>query len=282
MRTIPTLVLLLLCASCSEPWREPGGSDWTQVEVGWRRVACGLHEGGEVECWGREEEFLEGTYVQIAGGDLFYGLDDQGQVLSWSAEGGTRLLEADTPMVRIWGFEDGVCGIDAQGSVYCELMHRDRLTRLSPSGPFTGLAAWNLQLLEARWCGLRVDHTLECFDVEIDGIEGEYSQIAGSTWYGFCALDLEGSAHCWQNGQLARGADGPFQQVDMYEDVDERPLACGLLESGEVECWTVGEWEPDYEPLPDERYQQISVGFAALCGLREDGKLECSRHDCGY
>ena len=75
--------------------------------------------------------------------------------------------------------------------------------------------------------------------------------------------------------------------------------ACGLLASGEVECWHmcsgfVAGWVPcnpdstgqprsaiDVDRLPDGEFVSISAGGAETCGVRPGGRVECW-HTCSF
>lgn len=255
----------------------PEGSNWVDVEVGWDRNACGLEEDGTIFCWGPLHQSGDGAYQRVSAGEDFWGLDLAGIVHGPMYS--PIAVSASTAMVDVQGTLTGVCAVDEGGAVWCDDGETPpSLEPLNLSWHVSGLA---LTYSDFTGCTLGTDGTIRCLSHDGDEpllLVGEYSALSSSESRTYCALEVDGGARCWDREfHPATGSEGPYLMVDVGGS--GWPLACGVLLTGEVECWGPLEVEPDYDEFPAGDYTILSVGSMALCGVQQGGTLACVDHE---
>lgn len=165
------------------------------------------------------------------------------------------------------------CTLDDAGQVDCVLANG--YERLQP--PTTLPVLTHLTVGEVHACGITVEGKPVCWgsnyygQLNVPDVDGTLIQIdAGANHT--CALDTNGEAICWglgNNLQLEPPAGAAFSHVDA---VDVR--SCGLLTNGEVICWS-----DDARRSPQDMtgpFVEFDIRSGALCGLTEDGQIQCS------
>ena len=247
-------------------WDLPLGDDFTMVSVG-ENHACGLRGAGEIECWGGWEWRNLGW--GYGGGSPPQGLFRSVSVGRWHACGLRLDGEAEC-----WGvysahgmpprYYDGIRIPEAPGGEFADVQ---------VSGDFA--------------CGLRPGGEVECW--------GQRHPTSEHGDWG--ASNLEESMAIWAALDAARARElekRPAGPKGAYVEIavgDEH--ACGLLASGEVECWHVcsgfvagwvscgpissGELRSaiDVDRLPEGEFVSISAGGNETCGIRPGGRVEC-------
>ena len=187
------------------------------------------------------------------------------------------------------------CGLRVDGTVECFGKHdRGWGKTASQDGVFS-------QIVASRHhnCATRPDGSLRCW------YEGETSFInasgrivtssgamiehqgAGDTfgmnssWYQ-CRLNADGSALCTRDSRLtiSNTRTGPFKAIAVAQY-----FACGLLETGSLECWGLKPGlltgEADYDvPEPDWKYKYVAGFRYQVCAIKDaedetDGTAIC-------
>ncbi len=104
----------------------------------------------------------------------------------------------------------------------------------------------------------------------------EVSALTLVDWYPE-SLTLIGSASWLVEGVgSARRDDDPgvSTSLTVYESVEAgNAHICGLLESGQIECW--GDHRDDRTEVPDGRYQAVAAGFRHTCALDMSSQVVC-------
>jgi len=166
-----------------------------------------------------------------------------------------------------------LCTLDDAGQVDCVLAQG--YERLQPPTSLPVLTV--LTTGEAHACGITVEGQPVCWgdnffgQLNVPEVDGTFIQIdAGANHT--CALDTNGEAVCWglnTNLQLEAPVGATFSQVDTAE-----VKSCGLLTNGEVICWS-----DDPRRSPQDLagpFVKIDLRSGAVCGLTEDGRIQCS------
>jgi hypothetical protein len=123
-------------------------------------------------------------------------------------------------------------------------------------------------------CAVRADHSAACWgmnrDTEAELPDGQYRYV--TTGWGSpgvaCAVKLDGSVVCTGREFIGRGPATPaiaFRQIAIAT-----ADACGVSESGEMQCWGGGMFTP-----LSERISSLSAGYDFLCMLTTAGQIKC-------
>ena len=88
-----------------------------------------------------------------------------------------------------------------------------------------------------------------------------------------CGLRTSGELACWGDNEYGQtnAPEGSYTAVGVAVN---SPISCGLRETGAIECW--GDTAAFEDDLPTGSYIAISAGFFHVCGLRENGELDCT------
>ena len=214
----------------------PPASPLTSLTFG-RDRACGLVEGGAIQCWGGVgDDIPTGTFTAV------------------DANG--------------W-----VCGIRTDGSVACPEERKYGLK--APDGPFVSVStAFGGRTGDAVACALRRDGGVECWGPEWEvefkrtGVpKGRYSQISvGGDICGVTTGEaIECSGRLYDAGEIP---EGPFSSVSVGIS-----HACALKTDGAVRCW--GDDSDGQAYSPPGAFTAVSAGAGFSCGLKSDGSAMC-------
>jgi hypothetical protein len=198
--------------------------------------------------------------------------------LSYVAPGSERGVEivSDPPVnaARIAVTDGGdtptFCAVTTSGGVECWGGNRELHAR-PPEGAFVDIVGYR-----ERMCGLRESGTLECWGTpSIRPLPTvPLQQISAG-----CGLDSEGALVCWDvDDEIVKAPGGPYRQISIGG-----AHACGILTTGEIECWGAGT-EPTTGPCwpncgqavpPSDSFLQVSAGTLHTCAVRDDGSVAC-------
>ena len=187
------------------------------------------------------------------------------------------------------------CGLRVDGTVECFGKHgRGWGKTASQDGVYSQIVASRHQN-----CATRPDGSLQCWStnktsfIEKSGyiVTGSGAMIeqqgAGDTfgmnssWYQ-CRLNADGSAFCTRDyrGMISSTRTGPFKAIAVAQY-----FACGLLETGSLECWGLEPGsltgEADYDlPEPGWKYKYVAGFRYQVCAIKDaedntDGTAIC-------
>ena len=217
---------------------------------------CGVREGGELVCWGRE----------------------------WRSLGGPEVLPSGRFVKVSLGAGHG-CAIAADGSLACwldgRLEDRDLLARSSwvqvPEGSFVDVSAPAL-------CAVRDSGELACWG-RGSGWSGppggRFSEMVDDmAARRLCALSVGGELVCW-GGEV--GLDRERYRVPMgrFADMDMAGgFGCAVRAEGPVVCWPLWsgsdvEWPFDLSGVRAGAFSSVQVLRGAVCALEAGGGIEC-------
>jgi alpha-tubulin suppressor-like RCC1 family protein len=259
-----TAAVLLVSAACSDGAVEPEADfvedtiRFTAIAAG-ARHSCAIGADGGTYCWGYATD-----------GQVGWGLQGRVTGASLVVSGGVHFLE-------ISAGSQHSCGLDAEGLVYCwgrgpwgfafvpdeidgtggmnslssTANHVCAVTSEATASCFGG--GYGGQLGE----GVSQEEQDSDESVVVPGVSGVVRVVTGKNFS--CALTEGGEAWCWglaEAGQLGIGDDAPLCEVagstevpcsfaparveasGSYTDLAAGLYhACGLLTSGQVECW---------------------------------------------
>ena len=254
---------------------------------------CALKSDGSMHCWGNVPEGLN-----ISPTDRFVSIDVGGLTTC-------TLTEDET--LQCWGFSDHIsnrnipngrfasissgnshsCGITSDGRLYCWGDNSfGEVVRFE--GRHKAVAAGT-----AMSCSIREDETLGCWhnyyrqstalQEEIVTPDGAFSQVK-TDHYWACGLKDDGSIHCWTRNILR---SPPITLEGAYMAITPANRLCGARIQGGVTCWDwSGDWEQPTVVAEDVRdmtgkYTALSFGQEHICGILEDGRVECSGSEQG-
>jgi hypothetical protein len=248
----------------------PKAAKFIQVSVGSDGFACGLKTNHQVVCWGSNDPALRppstGTFDQVTVGGgyvkpyvcaLSAAQVGKRSIVCWGGwrpknvpAGNFSQISAGTEGARMCVLQ-GDPG--KPGTVLC--WGRDRST---PSGKFTQMSVGE------PWCFLKADGSAVCstgWNVP-KSRPGPFTQIAGGSYTGLCAVGTKGKLSCWGfwTGNIL-GTAVYTQVADGFYEV------CGVLKSGPIKCMR--------SKPPAGVYKQVSVGVHSHCGLKTNGLAVC-------
>ena len=255
----------------------PGKFD--SVSVG-SEYACGLRQGGELECWTKSDNELPQwaaiqpgrAYRSVAiGAGLVVCVVTVSDALACSRTEGTEPPDGAFQMVA--GSETHLCSLKIDGSVHC-WGGPEAVDLVPPMGEFQTVSVG-----PAYACGVMTDSSLKCWgDDPVSGgepaglvapPEGSFrSATAGRSFA--CGVTTDDRAVCW-GGRYGDGVtrDGPFAELAIYG-----PNVCGLRTDQSVLCWA-----PHHSvesTRPEGLFKTLSTGQAEYaCGLLEDLSPRC-------
>ena len=153
----------------------------------------------------------------------------------------------------------------------------------APGGPFVQVTTG------AGVCGLREDHSLDCWwdngDLITNLPSGSFSSFEASGPYGCAIRRLDASLACWGSDELSDNSPtGAFSKVSVSE---YGRVACAIRASGRLECWDgnpFGRVSAVVDPAnqggsgdysDSAAYADVSVSGSTACAVRTDGTLDC-------
>ena len=205
---------------------------------------CGLREDGRVECWGRYNDVVDGSFRQLSAGAGF------------------------------------VCALRSNGEIQCWNEWADQSPIKTPEGTFLQLDSGGFYSCAIRKEGTTLcwDHGP---GIEMTPPQKHFESIAVGGFFG-CGLDKSGQVECWtlndlpmwypwdsivEELNLFTAPDGVFRQIDaaFFQ-------ACGVrAEDGEIQCWGMNVVQEDIPPGP---FVKVHAGLVN-CGIRESGEVVC-------
>ncbi len=225
-----------------DPPQAAAAGGFAAVSAGWG-YTCGLRGDGSVECWrwGRN------------------GSEPRADAYPWNT------ATMHTP----WTFALEVRNTGR---------HWDSSPQAAqpPPGAFVAVSAGR----DAA-CGLRPSGQVECwgnYQAFAEAPEGVFAAVSAGIEHA-CALRLSGLTECWGTSTVRGSATTPPE--GKYTDIATGDyFACALkAENGEAECWgsgfTINSDPPLRGIIPPGRFTTIHAGGNDVCGLRENGTVEC-------
>lgn len=238
---------------------KPDQAGFDAVAVAQSR-ACALGTGGAVVCWGAAHDNTAaeapsgvwsppGEYTQITATDQdnrgqFCGLRADESLLCWSDPD-----ELTTHSVEWARLGTGGCGIRPDEQIECRAhVYRDEPP--DRTGPLTRAAVGPREA-----CGIRsADSSIACWSkhsgLPTEAPTGTYTNIAASSYSGFCAIATDGSLACWDTN------------LHIYSP-SQREYRQHLLDA------------------PADQFIELAVGSDHACAIRADKTLTCWGPD-GY
>lgn len=129
-------------------------------------------------------------------------------------------------------------------------------------------------------CGVTNDNQIICWGLDTNGQASPPNDGYGFTqvYVGYqstCGLRLDAEIECWGGGDPDAPSRvfgyGPYKSFVTENGFSRRPDDCGLLVDGTFVCEDVS------SPLLQDRYQDIAIVYPHVCGLQNDGEIECVR-----
>jgi alpha-tubulin suppressor-like RCC1 family protein len=285
-----------------------------------------------------------GTFVTVAnGGGHACGVHDDGQLVCWGTNDQGQLglgmvgaeIDQPTAVGGMWSMVSAsfatTCGVQHDGSLWCwgrDLLEGSGSTTypdvLAPALVTTG--AWTSVAVaipdlnglpgDGHACAIAADGKAWCWgggqSGELgDGVNGAVSgPVAVSsamTWRSIsagsshtCAIASDGTAWCWgdnSTGQLGNGRSGFSSNVPVAVDSEQwislsasGSHTCGVLASGYLRCWGSNKYGELGVDLPEQivysaaplaveddlaPWQAVFAGPRTTCAITGAGKLYC-------
>lgn len=238
---------------------------------------CGITNGGEAWCWGRN------NIGQLGNEDTA----DQAAAVRLGTSGSSTLWSDWTQIVG--SSQATFCGIRSNGEAYCwgannngkigngNSTNQDKPTRVGTGGTSTLWSDWeSISLGENHTCGIRTNGEAYCWGNGGNGQLGNGTTTASQTtpvrvgtggtstlwsdWASIaasgqhsCGIRDNGTAWCWGNGNDGQLGDGNTT------DPQTTPVQVGT--SGTSTLWS--DWE------------SLSGGYSFTCGIRTNGEAYC-------
>lgn len=257
----------------------PPDGEFVDVAVG-RKQSCAVRADGTVSCWG-----LRGSEFQLnPPSGVFTSFESNyGSVCGLMANGSPYFPDVALAGPKKPPFADVACN-----SAYNCVLTTDRK-----------MACWDqyrtwefkgsFQAVRAGGevaCGIDLDSHVQCQHLEpTDDLSVGVTTLPTETFTDLaltggeaCAIKTDGSLYCWY---LNCGVnDVPacpgkiYSPAGKFKQVINNPAFCGLQTNGLIRCW-------DYTGnamllSSTSRMVRISGGGANICGLTEQGNIECA------
>ena len=244
------------------------------VDVGGANT-CALTEDGTPHCWGtwdgypRLNDNLAVHYPKdkfesiSAGAEHHCGITSEGPLYCWGDTSFGQVVRFEGRHKAVSKAEGMSCSIREDGSVGCWPDYGSQLTTAIGDDSLIG------------------QHLPGGYQGGIKTPEGAFSQLNTSytnLWeYSMaCGLKEDGSVHCWSDAGRA-----PLVTLEgSYLAISPVTRLCGARTEGGVECW--GWDDATSESVAQEisdmtgTYVALSSGSEHICGILQDGRVECS------
>jgi alpha-tubulin suppressor-like RCC1 family protein len=271
---------------------------------GWVYSSCGLTEDGTAYCWGENFGFTnghplleEGPYdgsvnepIPVDGGIAFKqitagnrhtcGLSQAGDAYCWGSTGQQghpsnawtpQLIPGGLTFNRLSAGVNATCGLLDDGTAYCWTGHENQ-----PVAVPGGLSFKDLSLSVFGSCGLSMEGDLFCWQIPLWSEQENWteepiqlSQGLGlevlAEHHSLCALDQEGTKHCWTGGIHRRWDQAGLSFTSLTG-------SCGIAAGGLAYCFQNSE----AFPIPGGiTFETLSSGQSHMCGTTPDGQAYC-------
>jgi hypothetical protein len=283
--------------------KAPSGA-FAQVSVGgyyydgsWNTFACALKSttgnGSKPVCWGNPNgasgEIVKAPNVYLkqisAGGHVLCGVKADGTVACSGGYGYEPLPVTGVPRGKFAQVSSGFvfsCGIRQVTATVACWGQIDSFKNNIPTDSFTQISVGF-----ATACGILTDGSIKCFgpDTLSTPPTGTFTSVTVG-YNSACALASGGAMTCWGTGTAKIAPPGSFRQVSLEGSSDNQfvvtEFACAVIglgpKAGKLKCWgkaavyppNVGEAH-----VPSRYFTQISVGYAAACGLTGKRTILC-------
>lgn len=262
--------------TCPEPPSDvPGSEDPSVSEAKFRALSaggflCGIEEEGTLACWSGTGAFPTdpptGIFEAISVGFCqACALDPGGNIRCWGCPFGDGGATPPTGSFRAIAVGRGfICGIRKDdGRVTCSGTidgPKERGTFLALTSGLTGA------------CGIldvEAGPNIVCWGEVAEAPPEIHAVDIGAGSHHFCALDTDGTAHCWGESKVGQTSPppGPFVRIDG---------ACALRPDGVPVCWGGGTLEALHD-VPPGCFLDLAA-FSQACALRSDGNAVCWGH----
>ena len=221
----------------------PSNEKFVAISSGWR-FTCALREDGSAHCWGNNEygQALPPDEVRFAAISSGYhyvcGLRSDGTPVCWGRnDHGQAMAPFDEAFVSLSSRASHTCGLRYDGSVLCWGRNDDNQASPPPGERFVAIDSGR-----GYTCGLRADR----------------------------------STLCW--GRFPGGSFTDFISTERFMEISNSwESMCGLLDNGNVSCWTREEYDVS---APSGAFVTIDGRSGHTCGIREeDGSIRCWGND---
>jgi hypothetical protein len=243
---------------------------------------CGLRSDQSVACWGNTDgeapSQLAGSFLQISGSgwlDSYEPLCGIRTDHTLTCHDGSTPLPGSFAAIAVTEF-DGCAIAAGSGAVSCWPNGIDAVPT-PPAGAFTQISGngfWS------RYCGLRTDHTIACWQNPESQIPlapppgGQFTTVDVGAYQTDCGIRTDGTLSCWKPASYLGPVSPP---AGTFVDVAVAgQAACAIRASGSIACWgrnDYGEAIP-----PGGTFTQIVAGATHMCALRSDGTVACWGH----
>lgn len=251
---------------------------WIDVAVS-AGLACGVHEDGCAECWGKlantpaglppEVEFVD---IDLSGGnsDLEFedgcGLAQSGSVFCWG-----RDLDGEVPTPDGSGFEaiavgSGVaCGMTAERPI---CWGWPDISSNAPTESVGGVSAYGSEYVGHHGETVFVWSHSRTWTVDVPGL-----RFVGAA-AGAIHVAVGSELQVWQDDSgPVDGYTYPLREDAVWVDANR----CLMTEAGEIDCYMSKFYYGDehFHPAPSGTFRSMDSGNYSACAVRSDGHIIC-------
>jgi hypothetical protein len=215
-------------ARCASRWGQAASTPdglFTKIDAG--KVACGLHDSGNLECWDLPKDMVDR-------GSKYGPLD-------LSAVSGARLVDFDLGAGRNHG-----CGITDLGELRCWGGEAPALSGVAQVSVGYDHSCALLESGAVRCWGSNKDTWRSQVVGKAASPSGAFVQVDANYDHS-CAITTSGNAVCW--GWYMKGVQQDVPEGTFSKVVVGQEFACGLRSTAEIACWGVSA-----PPAPEGRY----------------------------
>lgn len=271
---------------------------WVNVSQG-RSFTCGHRADGLVECWwssrgaGYDPPYIDIPVsnvpaVEISTGNLHVCVLQEDGILRCDGckDSETYMGLCTPPDVRLHSLRAGdqtQCGLDEDNHINCWSFESAGYANVRDDVPHD-VPVKDYDVGAALGCLIDESEHIRCWgEPSIEAIAGVISGAPTSAgwkqvvvgWIKACALDAEGHVTCWgSDAQTPEehqvpdpGPEEVFVRLEM-----ELQTACGIRADGAVRCWGSDQFGT-IRQIPAIKFRSISMSYARMAGLTEDGRI---------